>query len=356
MFDQHKAPGQTSATGEESATASPDAESVEAHHTGGKAPAGSAPGATEPADRDVSANHEERSASADEKTTAIRRLARRGGLVAGPASETQTAVNSDGARTPRTCETSAARVGGETEAVGGAETPGDARTGRGIRGRASRLGRDSVATSPAEVNANGVGAMATAAAGAGGDSPSPDGGFPGRPKGGVLAGAAMAGAILIAVPLLVVATGKDDDKSEKAGSSRSADTVLDDDGSKSGAFVAESPTPTKPKADKEPPKQPSSPAAEKAESKPDSHPLELGEGRGEGTLSSQEEHGRRQPPGRHDTCADQEQHQWYLCRHPRLRQRPHPPGGYATAVRTTPSCGTWRRSTTTPDRAGCLSS
>jgi hypothetical protein len=77
----------------------------------------------------------------------------------------------------------------------------------------------------------------------------------------------MAGAILIAVPLLVMAVGDDDDaKAKKV--APAADTVLDDDGAKSGVFVAESPTPKKPKekADKGPSpsaKKPANPPAEK---------------------------------------------------------------------------------------------
>jgi hypothetical protein len=79
-----------------------------------------------------------------------------------------------------------------------------------------------------------------------GDSPDGDEEVPGRPKKPLLAGAAMAGAILIAVPLLVMAVGDDDDDgSEKV--APAADTVLEDDGAKSGVFVAESPTSKKPK-------------------------------------------------------------------------------------------------------------
>lgn len=275
MSDPHKAAGQAdqaSATGEGAATASGDAASVEAHLTGNDAPtvhlAGSGSGSG-------SANEEVRSASAIEEVTAIPR----GGLPARPTSQPRTAVDSngdsDGVRTPTTSEISAARSDGEAETTTSTEPAGDARAGGGIRGWASRLGRGSAATAAADGEADGVGATATATAGSGGDSPDADGGFPGRPKKPVLAGAAMAGAILIAVPLLVMATGKDDDdKSEKVNSARSADTVLDDDGSKSGDFVAESPTPKKSKTakEKETPKKTSSPAAEKAAAKPSPSP------------------------------------------------------------------------------------
>ncbi|MFD8380772.1 RICIN domain-containing protein [Streptomyces sp. NPDC059679] len=271
MSDPHKAAGQAdhaSATGEGAATASGDAASVEAHLTGNDAPtvhlAGSASG---------SANEEVRSARAIEEVTAIPR----GGLPARPTSQPRTAVNSNDVQTPTASETSAAWSDGEAEATTSAEPVSDTRAGGGIRGWASRLGRGSAATAAADGEADGVAATATATAGSGGDSPDADGGFPGRPKRPVLAGAAMAGAILIAVPLLVMATGKDDDdKSEKVNSARSADTVLDDDGSKSGDFVAESPTPKKSKTtkekEKETPKKTSSPAAEKAAAKPTPSP------------------------------------------------------------------------------------
>ncbi|MEW1725101.1 RICIN domain-containing protein [Streptomyces sp. NPDC093109] len=56
----------------------------------------------------------------------------------------------------------------------------------------------------------------------------------------------MAGAILVAVPLILMATGaKDDDKKLNASSSSSAGTVVEDDEQKSGRFVDESLAPKK---------------------------------------------------------------------------------------------------------------
>ncbi|MEU6083020.1 RICIN domain-containing protein [Streptomyces sp. NPDC047108] len=62
----------------------------------------------------------------------------------------------------------------------------------------------------------------------------------------------MAGAVLIALPLLVMALD-DDDRKETASSSAPADTVLEDDRSRAGAFVPESPSPKKTKPKKKPP-------------------------------------------------------------------------------------------------------
>ncbi|MFF6995850.1 ricin-type beta-trefoil lectin domain protein [Streptomyces sp. NPDC008313] len=87
------------------------------------------------------------------------------------------------------------------------------------------------------------GATATAAAGA--DSGPPDSGTdaPGRPKKPVLAGAAMVGAILIAVPLLITVTTNDKDKhGDKVAGAGSSDTLLDSGDAPPGAFVAESPS------------------------------------------------------------------------------------------------------------------
>lgn len=275
MPDQHRTAGETSATGEGFSAASPDAASVEEHLSGRKTPATSAPATpSEAAGRDVSANEEDTSASAGEATAVVRGRAPRAGLVAGPGSEPETDVTREGSKAPKTPRTSGtARGEGEAEAATGEEPASDTRAGNGIRGWASRRGRSAVATASTEGNADGAVATATPSAGAGGDSPDADDGFPGRPNKPVLAGAAMAGAILIAVPLLLMATDKDDDKARKVSSSSSADTVLDDDGSKSGAFVAESPSPKKSKPGeekKEPPKKSGSsgsPAAEKSAGK-----------------------------------------------------------------------------------------
>ncbi|WP_086861117.1 RICIN domain-containing protein, partial [Streptomyces milbemycinicus] len=137
------------------------------------------------------------------------------------------------------------------------------------RSRRGLFGSGAVAAGSGDGRSGGAAAATAIAtvAGPGGDSPDADAGLSGRPKKPLLAGAAMAGAILVAVPLLIMATGKDDDDSKKVATSNSADTVLDDDGGRAGEFVAESPSPKKSKAEKKEKEKESkspSPAKEKA--------------------------------------------------------------------------------------------
>ncbi|MEU5105914.1 RICIN domain-containing protein [Streptomyces sp. NPDC021354] len=163
----------------------------------------------------------------------------------------------------------------EAETVSGKKAESEGRSEDSARSEESapapkaRRGWGRVATvSGADGRPDGAAAAAAATTiGPGGDSPDADGGLSGRPKKPLLAGAAMAGAILVAVPLLIMATGKDDDDSKKVASSSSADTVLDDDGGRAGEFVAESPSPKKSKPEKkekEKEKESPSPAKEKA--------------------------------------------------------------------------------------------
>ncbi|MFC4472743.1 RICIN domain-containing protein [Streptomyces xiangluensis] len=255
MSDHHRTVG-------EAAAASPDAASVEAHLTGRKpssdpltastpaSASGSAPARTPGAiGRQAAVGEEETNTGAEEEPTA-RKPASRGGPAAGPTSEPEADVSGEGAIAPQTSETSVSRGETGTGAAAGGEGASGRRAG-GIWGRASRRDRHTAAAASPDGNADGVGATATAAVAVRGDSPDGDEDVPGRPNKPLLAGVAMAGAILIAVPLLVMAVGDDDDdKSQKV--APAADTVLDDDGAKSGVFVAESPTSKKPeeKADK----------------------------------------------------------------------------------------------------------
>lgn len=64
----------------------------------------------------------------------------------------------------------------------------------------------------------------------------------------MLAGAALAGALLIAVPLLITATGKDDEK--KTVDTAAADTVLNEGNGPAGVFATQTPSPTKTKPEK----------------------------------------------------------------------------------------------------------
>lgn len=257
MSDQHKAVGEASATGDGSAVASPDAASVEAHLTGRKpatAPALASPPASRSASGQTSeavgrnsvASVEETGTSA-RKEPAARKPASRGGSAAGPTSEPEAEVTGEGATAPQTAGTSASRgeTGAGAAAAAGGEPMSGGRAG-GIWGRASRRGRGTAGAASADGDSNGVGATATAAVVTRGDSPVGDEDVPGRPKKPLLAGAAMAGAILIAVPLLVMATGDDDDDKSNRVAPAAAETVLDDDGAKSGVFIAESPASKKP--------------------------------------------------------------------------------------------------------------
>ncbi|MBQ0954148.1 RICIN domain-containing protein [Streptomyces sp. RK76] len=86
------------------------------------------------------------------------------------------------------------------------------------------------------------GATATAATGADGGPPDSGTDAPGRPKKPVLAGAAMAGALLIAVPLLIVATSGDKAKDSDKVAAGSSDTLLDSGDVPPGDFVAQPPS------------------------------------------------------------------------------------------------------------------
>lgn len=128
--------------------------------------------------------------------------------------------------------------------------------------QSARAGATTVAATVAAPGVRGATAAATAANG-GRTGPGGDDGTPGRPKKPALAGAAMAGAVLIAIPLLIVAVGSDDDKDAKkdVAASSSADTVLDDENDgKAGAFVPESPSPTKTKSEEKKEKEAKEPA------------------------------------------------------------------------------------------------
>jgi hypothetical protein len=98
-----------------------------------------------------------------------------------------------------------------------------------------------------------------AAAGSGADGPSGADGDGHGPRKPVLAGAALAGALLIALPLLMMATGGDDHR-QKVTAKGVSDTVVGDGDSPAGAFVAASPSPT---ASKKAPKAEKKPAHEK---------------------------------------------------------------------------------------------
>lgn len=272
-----RAPESTPARGsspasDEGASTSPDAASIEEHLTGKKTSATSSSAST-PARATTGKDDGEESTSgsaAGEKPATGKQTATRGGPATGPTAEPESEAPDTAA--PETAGTSGkpkaskARGGHDEAAAPAGESATGTPSESGTRAGTSGRGRSAIATVSGDGRSGGAATATAAAAGSGGDSPDTDAGFPGRPKKPLLAGAAMAGAILIAVPLLIMATGKDDDDSKEVASSSSADTVLDDDGSKSGAFVAESPSPKKSKAKKDK-KSKSSPSASPAKEK-----------------------------------------------------------------------------------------
>ncbi|MEU8824658.1 RICIN domain-containing protein [Streptomyces sp. NPDC048636] len=268
-----------SGTSGEGSVAVPDAASIEAHLTGREpsTTGGSTTSATSsstPAKGAKSASGEEGSSAEEGSSEA------KGSSEAGSESEVETGEGGEAEASERGAnETEKAGTGTpDTAASEGASATGTRSEGS-ARAGASGRGNGAIATVSGEGRAEGPAATATATTGSGGGSTDADGGFPGRPKKPLLAGAAMAGAVLVAVPLLVMAVSDKDEKSEKVVTSGSSDTVLDDDGSRAGAFVPESPSPKKPKPKKSkkekapaavkqaPPAAPSSPTA-KPKAKP----------------------------------------------------------------------------------------
>ncbi|MEU3185452.1 hypothetical protein ABZ707_14800 [Streptomyces sp. NPDC006923] len=113
-------------------------------------------------------------------------------------------------------------------------------------GAAQGADRSAEAATPATTGATPATPSGNAAAASGGVPPEADAlAQPGRPNRPLLAGAAMAGAVLVAVPLLLMGSGPDQPKSA-AGVGPAADTVLGDDVPNApGAYVPQSPSPSK---------------------------------------------------------------------------------------------------------------
>ncbi|MGC5567745.1 ricin-type beta-trefoil lectin domain protein [Streptomyces sp. FR-108] len=111
---------------------------------------------------------------------------------------------------------------GKPEAEAEAETGGNAKA---LSAAATREQHEAVATAATGKNT----AVATRSA-------------VGRPRKPVLAGAALAGALLVAVPLLITVTDKDEEK--KTVDNAAADTVLNDAGGPVGVFETRAPSPS----------------------------------------------------------------------------------------------------------------
>ncbi|QDY80313.1 RICIN domain-containing protein [Streptomyces qinzhouensis] len=225
MSDQHQAAGEPSGRPAESAAA-PDTEAVTAGPPGEAKPrTGSAPeAAAESAASAPEAGAEEsgRSTGSTRSTGSPSTEAGAGGASA-PGGSAGTAES--GTDESASSEESAASAGAADSAAG-------VRSGRVARSWNARRGLAATTGT-------------TATAGAGGDEAGSGAGAPGRPGKPVLAGAAMVGVILVAVPLLVMATSKGEEK--KAVNTGAAENILKDEDDPAGAFVAESPAPSSPK-------------------------------------------------------------------------------------------------------------
>ncbi|MET7296611.1 ricin-type beta-trefoil lectin domain protein [Streptomyces griseoloalbus] len=247
MSEQQQASSEPSAP--KAAAPTPDAEAVTAALTGaGKPPTASAPegtGAGRTAATEPKAGADTGAATVPTSST--------GGPNAGTGATGRTSAAGD-----TKGDTEESSTGEKAQATSGAAptaaqaASGDVNAGRDEKGtgdRAQGAGAD-------ETNgAQGLSAAATkvqhraiAAAVDGGGATSSSRSGVGRPRKPVLAAAAIAGALLVAVPLLITATDEDEDK--KAVDTASADTVLGAANAPAGVFDTQSPSPTKTEPEK----------------------------------------------------------------------------------------------------------
>ncbi|MDQ0784811.1 RICIN domain-containing protein [Streptomyces sp. B3I8] len=122
--------------------------------------------------------------------------------------------------------------------------------GKTVATTAGAAGAGGAVGAAGAVGGRGAGAVAAAGSGDGPSGPDESGHGPRKP---VLAGAALAGALLIALPLLMMATNDDKDHRQKVTAAGVSDTVVDGGDSPAGAFVAESPSATATKKKRETP-------------------------------------------------------------------------------------------------------
>ncbi|MDQ1033743.1 hypothetical protein QFZ75_000159 [Streptomyces sp. V3I8] len=252
MSDQQRASGETSAP--HTAATTPDAEAVAAQITGtGKPPTTSAQqgGA---AGKAAEGGPE---AGADTGTGT--------GTKTGTGADTGTgeAAGSAGATGASEAGTAAAGPASEAGGAGGAEGASAGEQAGDTDGAQGEGGTDNGARALSAAATRGRPEAIAAAVDSGGANSSTASGI-GRPRKPVLAGAALAGAILVAVPLLITATDKDEEK--KTVDTAASDTVLNKADDPAGVFVTQAPSPSKTKAKKKEAKkaEPAPPAAEKA--------------------------------------------------------------------------------------------
>ncbi|MEU9352560.1 RICIN domain-containing protein [Streptomyces griseoloalbus] len=250
MSEQQQASNEPSAP--KAAAAAPDAEAVAAALTGAaKPPTASAPEGTG-AGR-TAATEPEAGADTDAGTAPTSST---GGRNAG-AGATNAGAGATG-RTSGADDAEEASTGEEAQATNSAEATatraasGDVKVGqdeKGTAGGAQGAGTDEAngAQGLSAAAAKGQNRAVAAAVDGGGATGSSRSGV-GRPRKPVLAAAAVAGALLVAVPLLITANDEDEDK--KAVDTASADTVLGVANDPAGVFDTQSPSPTKTEPEK----------------------------------------------------------------------------------------------------------
>ncbi|PSM39661.1 hydrogenase expression protein [Streptomyces dioscori] len=224
MSDQQKAPGESSASAAEAGT--PDAEAVAAQLAG-------------------SGTGKPQTASTSEGTDAGKAAASEPEAGADPAPSAAPDAEKAGSD-PATKATKATKAG-KPEAE--AETEPEAGAGAG----AGENAQGAAGSSEGEA-ANGSGAQAVSAAATreqheavaiaavGKNTAVSTQSAVGRPRKPVLAGAALAGALLVAVPLLITVTDKDEEK--KNVDNAASDTVLNEAGGPAGVFETQTPSPS----------------------------------------------------------------------------------------------------------------
>ncbi|KAA0917815.1 RICIN domain-containing protein [Streptomyces apricus] len=257
MSDQQRASGETSAP--QAAASTPEAEAAAARPTGaGKPPTtseqqGATAGKTaksEPEAGEGTGTGTDTGSGADEATGSAEAA---GAPKAAPA-EGGTDGPGDTGKASETGKAEGTATGGKAaEGDGAGDTGGagsEGGTDNGARALSAAATRGRPEALAAAVDSKGTGTITASGIG--------------RPRKPVLAGAALAGAVLIAVPLLITVTDKDEDK--KAIDTAASDTVLNKEDAPAGVFVTQTPSPSKTKEKKKETEkaEPAPPAAAKA--------------------------------------------------------------------------------------------
>ncbi|MFD6290804.1 RICIN domain-containing protein [Streptomyces sp. NPDC060205] len=237
MSDQQKAPGESSAPAAEAGT--PDAEAVAAQLTG-------------------SGTGKPQTASTSEGTDAGQAAASEPAAGADPAPASAPDADTDTDTEKAGSDPSkAGKPEAETETK--AETKAEAEAGAGAGAGAGENAQGAAGSSAGEAasgsDAQAVSAAATreqheavAIAAVGKNTAVSTQSAVGRPRKPVLAGAALAGALLVAVPLLITVTDKDEEK--KNVDNAASDTVLNEAGGPAGVFETQTPSPSESEPEK----------------------------------------------------------------------------------------------------------